>query len=37
MAMKSGKEHIESLMKVKPRVYAFGERVENVVDYPKQH
>jgi hypothetical protein len=22
-------------MKVKPMVYAFGERVENVVDYPK--
>jgi 4-hydroxybutyryl-CoA dehydratase/vinylacetyl-CoA-Delta-isomerase len=34
MAIKSGKEYIESLRKLKPRVYVFGERVKNVVDYP---
>jgi 4-hydroxybutyryl-CoA dehydratase/vinylacetyl-CoA-Delta-isomerase len=34
MAMMSGKEYIESLRKLKPKVYAFGERVESVVDYP---
>jgi len=34
MAIKSGKEYIESLRKLKPRVYAFGERVESVVDEP---
>ncbi|MBE0480251.1 MAG: 4-hydroxyphenylacetate 3-hydroxylase family protein [Dehalococcoidia bacterium] len=34
MAMKSGKEYIESLKKLKPVVYAFGEKVESVVDFP---
>jgi 4-hydroxybutyryl-CoA dehydratase/vinylacetyl-CoA-Delta-isomerase len=34
MAINSGKEYIESLRKLKPKVYAFGERVDNVVDYP---
>jgi len=28
MAIKSGKDYIESLRKLKPKVYAFGERVE---------
>ncbi|MEE8374331.1 MAG: 4-hydroxyphenylacetate 3-hydroxylase family protein [Dehalococcoidia bacterium] len=34
MAMMSGREYIESLRKLKPKVYAFGERVDSVVDYP---
>ncbi len=34
MAINSGKEYIESLRKLKPKVFAFGERVDNVVDYP---
>jgi len=34
MAIKSGREYIESLRKLKPRVFAFGERVESVVDNP---
>ncbi len=34
MGINSGKEYIESLRKLHPKVYAFGELVENVVDYP---
>jgi 4-hydroxybutyryl-CoA dehydratase/vinylacetyl-CoA-Delta-isomerase len=34
MTMKTGKEYIESLRKLKPKVYCFGEKVESVVDYP---
>jgi 4-hydroxybutyryl-CoA dehydratase/vinylacetyl-CoA-Delta-isomerase len=29
------KEYIESLRKLKPVVYMFGERIENVVDNPR--
>ncbi|MFC2000252.1 4-hydroxyphenylacetate 3-hydroxylase family protein [Chloroflexota bacterium] len=32
--MKTGRQYIESLRQLKPRVYALGEKVENVVDYP---
>jgi 4-hydroxybutyryl-CoA dehydratase/vinylacetyl-CoA-Delta-isomerase len=32
--MRTGKEYIESLRELKPKVYAFGEKVESVVDYP---
>ena len=28
--MKTGKEYIESLQAMKPEVYAFGEKVENL-------
>lgn len=34
MSIKSGREYVESLRKLKPNVYAFGEKVESVVDYP---
>jgi 4-hydroxybutyryl-CoA dehydratase/vinylacetyl-CoA-Delta-isomerase len=34
MAIKTGQEYIESLRKLKPKVYAFGEQVESVVDHP---
>jgi 4-hydroxybutyryl-CoA dehydratase/vinylacetyl-CoA-Delta-isomerase len=34
MTMKTGKQYIESLRKLKPKVYCFGEKVESVVDYP---
>ena len=32
--MKTGREYIESLRKLKPRVYSLGQRVESVVDHP---
>jgi len=32
--MKSREEYIQSLRKLKPEVYMFGERVKNVVDHP---
>lgn len=32
--MKTGQEYIESLRKMKTRVYAFGEKIESIVDYP---
>ena len=34
MAIKTGKEYIESLRKMNTRVYMFGEKVENWVDHP---
>ncbi len=35
MAVKTKEEYIESLRKLKPVVYMFGERVTNVVDNPR--
>ncbi len=35
MAIKTKEEYIESLRKLKPVVYMFGERVTNVVDNPR--
>jgi len=35
MAVKTKAEYIESLRKLKPTVYMFGERVENFVDNPR--
>ncbi|MCL5046550.1 MAG: 4-hydroxyphenylacetate 3-hydroxylase family protein [Actinobacteria bacterium] len=32
--MMTGNEYIESLRRLEPRVYAFGCRIENVVDHP---
>ena len=34
MALKTSKEYIESLRKLKPNVYMFGEQIENRVDHP---
>ena len=34
MALKTGKEYIESLRKMNTRVYMFGEKVDNWVDHP---
>lgn len=34
MALMTGKEYIESLRKLKTKVYMFGEQVENFVDHP---
>lgn len=34
MALMTGKEYIDSLRKLKTRVYVFGEIVENFVDHP---
>ncbi len=34
MALKDGKSYRESLRSLKLKVYAFGEKVESVVDYP---
>ena len=34
MAMMDAKKYEESLRKLKPKVYMFGKRVENVVDDP---
>lgn len=34
MALMTGKEYIESLRKLKTRVYILGEKVENFVDHP---
>ncbi len=34
MALMTGKEYIESLRKLKTKVYILGERVENFVDHP---
>lgn len=34
MALKTGKEYIESLRKLKLNVYMFGEKVESPVDHP---
>ncbi|MDI6754635.1 MAG: 4-hydroxyphenylacetate 3-hydroxylase N-terminal domain-containing protein [Thermodesulfobacteriota bacterium] len=35
MAVKTFPEYIESLRKLKPTAYMFGERIENVVDNPR--
>lgn len=35
MAVKTFAEYIESLRKMKPTVYMFGEKIENVVDNPR--
>jgi len=32
--MKTGKEYMESLQAMKPEVYAFGEKVENLFNHP---
>lgn len=32
--MKTGQDYIESLRKMKTQVYAFGQKVENLVDHP---
>src|SRR5665647_24320 len=34
MALMTGKEYIESLRKLKTRVYMFGEKIDNWVDHP---
>lgn len=34
MAIRTREEYIESLRKLKPRVYARGEKIENIVDHP---
>ena len=34
MALMTGQEYIESLRKLNLKVYMFGERIENPVDYP---
>ena len=34
MALKTGKEYIESLRELKTRVYMFGEKIDNWVDHP---
>jgi Aromatic ring hydroxylase len=34
MSLKNGNDYIESLRGLKLNVYAFGERIENIVDYP---
>lgn len=34
MGLKTSEQYIESLRKLKPEVYAFGEKIENVVDHP---
>lgn len=34
MAMKTGQDYIESLRKLKVKVYAFGQEIENIVDHP---
>ncbi len=35
MAIKTFPEYIESLRKLKPAAYMFGEKIENVVDHPR--
>ncbi len=35
MGVKTKQEYIDSLRKLKPTVYMFGERIENVVDNPR--
>lgn len=37
MALMTGDQYVESLRKLKTRVYIFGERVENWVDHPIVH
>ena len=34
MALKSGREYIESLRSLKPEIYFMGERIASVVDHP---
>ena len=34
MALMTAKEYIESLRKLKTRVYMFGEKIDNWVDHP---
>jgi len=34
MGLKSGKEYIESIKKMKPRLFMFGEQIQNVHDHP---
>ncbi|MDY6212815.1 4-hydroxyphenylacetate 3-hydroxylase N-terminal domain-containing protein, partial [Hornefia butyriciproducens] len=34
MALMTGEQYIESLRRLKTRVYMFGEQVENWVDHP---
>ncbi|MFA7197556.1 MAG: 4-hydroxyphenylacetate 3-hydroxylase N-terminal domain-containing protein, partial [Anaerovoracaceae bacterium] len=34
MALMTGQEYIESLRKLKTRVYMFGEKIDNWVDHP---
>ena len=35
MAVKTVEEYVESLRKLKPTAYMFGEKIENVVDNPR--
>jgi len=35
MSVKTFEEYLKSLRKLKPTVYMFGERIENVVDHPR--
>jgi 4-hydroxybutyryl-CoA dehydratase / vinylacetyl-CoA-Delta-isomerase len=35
MGLKTRAEYIESLRRLKPTVYMFGEKIENVVDHPR--
>jgi len=37
MAIRTGKEYIESLREIRPRVFCFGEEVKDVVNYPLFH
>ena len=35
MGLKTKAEYIESLRKLKPTVYMFGKKIENIVDHPR--
>jgi 4-hydroxybutyryl-CoA dehydratase/vinylacetyl-CoA-Delta-isomerase len=35
VALKTFEEYLESLKKLKPQVYMFGERIENPIDHPR--
>ena len=34
MSLKTGGEYIDSVRKMKTKVYVFGERADNIVDHP---
>jgi len=34
MPLKTGKEYLESLRQLKPRVFALGEQIASVADHP---
>ena len=35
MGIKSFDQYVESLRKLKPTVYMFGEKIENAIDHPR--